>query len=144
MKDADWPLYEITLLEPEQAVVPTGRINLICLLETEVMSVTVFPHTEILKPYLELIGKPAPAIVASTPPPGLVWAGENVFTVRAIDSAVRAELSANPILVTWTTGFALPAGKATELSAFLGSVQVKLEIVPVGEAQGTPRYVTVT
>ena len=37
----------------------------------------------------------------------------------------------------------MPAGKATEESAFVGRVQVKLEMVPASDEQGTLRYETV-
>lgn len=37
----------------------------------------------------------------------------------------------------------MPAGKATEESAFVGRVQVKLVVVPASDEQGTLRYETV-
>lgn len=69
-------------------------MNFSCLFETVVNLVTSFPQAETLRPAEELIGKPVPANVASTPPPGLVYAGEKVATVRGTVVAEIAELSA--------------------------------------------------
>lgn len=52
------------LLEPEQVVICLGIISFICLFWTTVNLVTAFPHTETVRPYAELIGNPAPVIVA--------------------------------------------------------------------------------
>ena len=37
----------------------------------------------------------------------------------------------------------MPAGRASEESALVGMVQVKLVMVPVSDEHGTPRYETV-
>ena len=89
------------------------------------------------------IGKPLPLIVAWIPPEGLLVLGVNEVAVRLIDVAEREESSANPIWETWTFGFSLPAGKATEESAFVGKLQVKLAIAPDRSVHWTPRRETV-
>ena len=39
-------------------------------------------------------------------------------------------------------GASVPAGRAAELSAFVGNEQMKFDIEPVNDVQGMPRYVT--
>ena len=94
MKVVCWPLYEMTLLVPEHAVISAGTMNLSCWFETVVNLVTSFPQTETLRPVEELMGKPVPVTVASTPPPGLVCAGEKLASVMGSVVAGTPELSA--------------------------------------------------
>lgn len=94
MKVVCWPLYEMTLFVPEHDVTSAGTINFSCLFETVVNLVTSFPQTETLRPVDELMGKPVPVTVASTPPPGLVCAGEKLTSVMGSVVAGTPELSA--------------------------------------------------
>lgn len=84
----------MALFEPVHATTPLGTMNCICLLFTEVIDVTVFPQTEIVRPSAELSGKPVPAIVAVMPPPGDVTAGVTLDTVIGTVYAVSPEPSA--------------------------------------------------
>jgi hypothetical protein len=52
-------------------------------------------------------------------------------------------LIAKPNLLIWTSGFLVPAGKATELSKLIGKEQLKLRIDPVKLRQFTYNIVTV-
>ena len=67
-----------------------------------------------------LMGKPVPIIVAGMPPPGLVWDGLNDVTLIGIVYEATAVFMAKPNWLIWTLGFAVPAGKATELSVLIG------------------------
>lgn len=62
--------------------------------ETEVIYVTEFPQIWIERSVDCERGKPVPLIVATDPPPGLVYVGVISVTVRAIFPSVKAELSA--------------------------------------------------
>ena len=130
-------------MDPVQLFDCVGIINIILWLLTVINYVTGLLQTIIDKLSVGLIGKPVPIIVAWIPPPGLVWAGLNDVTVIGIFYDKTAVLIAKPNLLIWTSGFLVPAGKATELSKLIGKEQVKLRIDPVKLRQFTYNIVTV-
>lgn len=83
-----------------------------------------------------------PTITPLIPPLKLVWEGVILAAVIETVCAVKPELSANPICVTWTLTVPVPAGSAAVVSGLVGKVQVKLEIVPARFIHYFPRRLT--
>ena len=100
-------------MDPEQLFDCGGIVNIILWLLTVINYVTGLLQSIIDKLSVELIGKPVPINEAWIPPPGLLWARLKDVTVIGIFYDKRAVLIAKPNLLIWTSGFPVPAGKAT-------------------------------